>query len=116
MTPYHRHVFVCTNHHDPNRPRGCCAAKNGANIRSWHSSCFPLLPVLDWPPPPLQPSSGSSAAALLVLVAATTRTAGVATDVERIASDGHRRPIIQRLGHPLLSASKHVSPPLPWRL
>lgn len=32
---YDRHVFVCENERDPEHPRGCCAAKGGAEIRAW---------------------------------------------------------------------------------
>ena len=34
MLPLERHVFVCTNQRDPDNPKGCCAAKGAAEIRS----------------------------------------------------------------------------------
>lgn len=34
MPPYERHVFVCENLRDPADPRGCCAAKGAAEVRS----------------------------------------------------------------------------------
>jgi len=34
MPPYERHVFVCENLRDANDPRGCCAAKGSADVRS----------------------------------------------------------------------------------
>ena len=34
MPPYERHVFVCENVRDPASPKGCCAAKGSAEIRS----------------------------------------------------------------------------------
>ena len=34
MRPYERHVFVCVNQRDPDDPRGCCAGKNAAAVRS----------------------------------------------------------------------------------
>ena len=34
MPPLERHVFVCENSRDPNDPRGCCAAKGAADVRS----------------------------------------------------------------------------------
>jgi len=34
MPPLERHVFVCENNRDPNDPRGCCAAKGAADVRS----------------------------------------------------------------------------------
>ena len=34
MPPYERHVFICENLRDPADPRGCCAAKGAAAVRS----------------------------------------------------------------------------------
>ena len=34
MPPLERHVFVCENERDPNNPKGCCALKNSAEVRS----------------------------------------------------------------------------------
>jgi (2Fe-2S) ferredoxin len=34
MPPYECHVFVCENLRDANDPRGCCAAKGAADVRS----------------------------------------------------------------------------------
>jgi len=34
MLPYERHVFVCGHERDGSDPRGCCAAKNSAAVRS----------------------------------------------------------------------------------
>jgi (2Fe-2S) ferredoxin len=34
MPPFERHLFVCENLRDPEDPRGCCAAKGSADIRS----------------------------------------------------------------------------------
>jgi (2Fe-2S) ferredoxin len=34
MPPYEHHVFVCENVRDPSDPRGCCAAKGAAEVRS----------------------------------------------------------------------------------
>jgi len=34
MPPLTRHVFVCENLRDPADPRGCCAAKGAADVRS----------------------------------------------------------------------------------
>ncbi len=34
MPPYECHVFVCENLRDPSDPRGCCAAKGAADVRS----------------------------------------------------------------------------------
>ncbi len=33
MPPLERHVFVCLNQRDPENPKGCCAAKNAAEVR-----------------------------------------------------------------------------------
>jgi (2Fe-2S) ferredoxin len=33
MPSYERHLFVCENLRDPDNPKGCCAAKGGAEIR-----------------------------------------------------------------------------------
>jgi len=32
---YRQHVFVCVNERDASDPRGCCAAKGGADIRGY---------------------------------------------------------------------------------
>jgi len=32
MAVFQRHVFVCINHRDPGDPKGCCAAKGGADV------------------------------------------------------------------------------------
>ena len=29
-----RHLFVCVNERDPDNPKGCCASKGGAEVRS----------------------------------------------------------------------------------
>jgi len=34
MPPLTRHVFVCENLRDPADPRGCCASKGSAEVRS----------------------------------------------------------------------------------
>lgn len=34
MVPFERHVFVCVNERDPDNPKGCCATKDGKEIRS----------------------------------------------------------------------------------
>ena len=34
MPPYERHLFVCLNQRGPDDRRGCCAAKNAAEVRS----------------------------------------------------------------------------------
>lgn len=34
MSIYERHVFVCVNERDASDPRGCCAAKGAAAVRS----------------------------------------------------------------------------------
>jgi len=34
MPPLERHVFVCENRRDPESPKGCCASKCGAEVRS----------------------------------------------------------------------------------
>lgn len=34
MSIYERHVFVCVNERDASDPRGCCAAKDAAAVRS----------------------------------------------------------------------------------
>ena len=34
MPPLERHLFVCVNERDPASPKGCCAAKGAAEIRS----------------------------------------------------------------------------------
>ena len=34
MPTLSRHVFVCENLRDPSDPRGCCAAKGAADVRS----------------------------------------------------------------------------------
>ena len=34
MPPYERHVFICENLRGPDDPRGCCAAKGAAAVRS----------------------------------------------------------------------------------
>jgi len=34
MPPLERHVFVCENRRDPDNPKGCCASKNGGEVRS----------------------------------------------------------------------------------
>ena len=33
MPHFDRHVFVCTNHRDPENPKGCCAAKGAEEVR-----------------------------------------------------------------------------------
>ena len=33
MARFRHHVFVCENLRDPSDPRGCCAAKGGAEVR-----------------------------------------------------------------------------------
>jgi (2Fe-2S) ferredoxin len=34
MPTLERHVFVCENQRDPDNPKGCCAAKDAAAVRS----------------------------------------------------------------------------------
>jgi (2Fe-2S) ferredoxin len=34
MPPYAHHVFVCENRRPDDDPRGCCAAKGGAEVRT----------------------------------------------------------------------------------
>jgi (2Fe-2S) ferredoxin len=34
MLPLKRHVFVCVNERDPDNPKGCCATKGSAAVRS----------------------------------------------------------------------------------
>jgi (2Fe-2S) ferredoxin len=34
MVPFERHVFVCENLRDADNPKGCCAAKGSAEVRS----------------------------------------------------------------------------------
>ena len=34
MSIYERHVFVCVNEREASDPRGCCAAKDAAAVRS----------------------------------------------------------------------------------
>jgi (2Fe-2S) ferredoxin len=34
MPPLERHVFVCENERAAENPKGCCASKNGAEVRS----------------------------------------------------------------------------------
>jgi (2Fe-2S) ferredoxin len=34
MPPYERHVFVCENRRPSGDPKGCCAEKEGAEIRA----------------------------------------------------------------------------------
>jgi len=34
MPLYEHHVFVCENRRPPDDPRGCCAAKGGAEVRT----------------------------------------------------------------------------------
>lgn len=34
MPTYEHHVFVCENSRNPEDPRGCCAAKGAADVRS----------------------------------------------------------------------------------
>ena len=34
MPRYERHVFVCENARDASDPRGCCAARSGAEVRA----------------------------------------------------------------------------------
>ena len=32
MAKFHKHVFICINERDASDPRGCCAAKGGAEV------------------------------------------------------------------------------------
>lgn len=32
MAKFQKHVFVCVNQRDPSDPKGCCAAKGGAEV------------------------------------------------------------------------------------
>ena len=34
MPPFERHLFVCEHARDPSSPKGCCASKGAAAIRS----------------------------------------------------------------------------------
>ncbi len=34
MPAYERHLFICENRRDPENPKGCCASKDAAAIRS----------------------------------------------------------------------------------
>jgi (2Fe-2S) ferredoxin len=34
MPPLERHLFVCLNQRDPGNPKGCCAQKGSAEVRS----------------------------------------------------------------------------------
>jgi (2Fe-2S) ferredoxin len=34
MIPFERHVFVCVNERDPSDHRGCCSARQSAEVRS----------------------------------------------------------------------------------
>jgi (2Fe-2S) ferredoxin len=34
MPTLERHVFVCVNERAPDNPKGCCASKNGAEVRT----------------------------------------------------------------------------------
>jgi (2Fe-2S) ferredoxin len=32
MAKFQRHVFICTNEREPGNPKGCCAARGGAEV------------------------------------------------------------------------------------
>jgi (2Fe-2S) ferredoxin len=34
MTPLKKHIFICENYRDPSNPKGCCAAKGGAELKN----------------------------------------------------------------------------------
>ncbi|MFO1518293.1 MAG: (2Fe-2S) ferredoxin domain-containing protein [bacterium] len=38
MSPFEKHLFICTNRRDASDPRGCCASKGSEEIREFFKS------------------------------------------------------------------------------